>query len=68
MSHLLLIISALLYILGLLSLTFWSRRRPMGHHLLFFGLFALAHGLWLFVPGAVMVRSAFWFPRRSRTG
>jgi hypothetical protein len=44
MSHLLLIISALLYTLGLLSLAFWARRKP----LLFFGLFALAHGLWLF--------------------
>ena len=45
MSHsFMLIISALLYILGLLSLTFWARRRTI----LFFGLFALAHGLWLF--------------------
>jgi hypothetical protein len=46
MSSPLLIIPALLYSLGLLSLAlFW---RTMGHHLLFFGLFALAHGLWLF--------------------
>jgi hypothetical protein len=47
MSHSpLLIIAALLYTLGLLSLAlFW---RTMGHHYLFFGLFALAHGLWLF--------------------
>jgi len=57
MSSPLLIIPALLYSLGLLSLAlFW---RTMGHHLLFFGLFALAHGLWIFVPGAVMVRSNF---------
>ena len=39
-----LIIPALLYTLGLLSLTFWARRRTI----LFFGLFALANGLWLF--------------------
>lgn len=39
-----LIIPALLYTLRLLSLTFWARRWPI----LFFGLFALAHGLWLF--------------------
>ena len=48
MSQLLLIIAALLYTLGLLFLTFWAHRRTMGHHYLFFGLFALAHGLWLF--------------------
>jgi hypothetical protein len=46
MSHLLLIISALLYTLGLLSLALFLRTK--GHHYLFFGLFALAHGLWLF--------------------
>jgi len=45
MSQLLLIISvALLYSLGLLSLIFWARRRTI----LFFGLFAMAHALWLF--------------------
>jgi hypothetical protein len=37
-------VAALLYTLGLLALTFWARRRTI----LFFGLFALAHGLWLF--------------------
>jgi len=48
MSQLLLIISATLYTLSLLSLTFWALRRPIAYHLLFFGLFAMAHGLWLF--------------------
>jgi hypothetical protein len=41
-------VSLLLYTLGLLFLTFWAHRRTMGHHYLFFGLFALIHGLWLF--------------------
>jgi len=45
---LLLVIPALLYFLGLLSLTLWARRRPRGNHFLFFGLFALAHGFWIF--------------------
>jgi len=44
MSSLFLIIPSLLYTLGLLSLTLWARRRTI----LFFGLFAMAHGLWLF--------------------
>ena len=48
MSSLLLIIAALLYTLGLLSLALWALRKPMAYHYLFFGLFALAHGLWLF--------------------
>ena len=47
MPHsLFLVTAALLYTLGLLSLAlFW---RTKGHHFLFFGLFALAHGLWFF--------------------
>ncbi len=43
-----LIIPAILFALGLLSLSFWALRRPKGYHFLFFGLFALAHALWLF--------------------
>jgi hypothetical protein len=47
-NSLLLITAALLYFLGLLALVFWARVRAKGHHFLFFGLFALAHSLWLF--------------------
>jgi hypothetical protein len=46
LNSLLLIIAALLYTLGLLSLAlFW---RTKGHHLLSTGLFAMANGLWIF--------------------
>jgi hypothetical protein len=38
------VIPALLYTLGLLSLSFWARRRTI----LFFGLFSLANAFWIF--------------------
>jgi len=42
------VISALLYLSGLLFLTFWALRRPQEHHYLFFGLITLVHTIWLF--------------------
>jgi hypothetical protein len=43
-----LIIAALLYTFGLLSLSFWALRKPMGYHYLFSGLIVLVHGTWFF--------------------